>query len=500
MTRAGQQVTTPSGSRGVLTGELKGLTGLRIIAAVWVVLFHFHFTPLPGVAEVAATLGPLVTAGALGVDLFFVLSGFVITYTYMDKLGPALRIGATARFVWARACRIWPVYAVVFHLFGLWLMARMVFGSDSEVAFQAVQPELGVGQYIQQLFMVQLWDNPFFDGASWVGSTWSISAEWLAYLLFPIGVLVLFRLRNLPTVVLGVAAMALMAPIAWAYLSTGSPYYPWSWVVRILCGFSAGALMYLAVRRTRRTSTRARRSASVFAVVLPLMIAGGLLLGELIGPGRGGAVIMLFPLLVAAMALADRGPALVLSAPWAVYGGRISYSLYLVHIPMFEIYWLALQKFPVLGPDTVLAYVVGVLVFVSTVGVAALAYHAVEEPARRRMRKLVPAEVASASKAPRHRAVGGSAAGWPSVGHQTATAARIAAARRTLAARTNSEIRPIEKAAESAEFATARRPALGTRNGVLAAALINAQQRAPANADDYERALYLRGGYLNAGG
>ncbi|WP_433290913.1 acyltransferase family protein [Pseudonocardia sp. CA-142604] len=500
MTRAGQQVTTPCGSRSVLTGELKGLTGLRIVAAIWVVLFHFHFTPLPGVAEVAATLGPLVTAGALGVDLFFVLSGFVIAYTYMDKLGPALRIGATARFVWARACRIWPVYAVVFHLFGLWLMARMVFGSDSEIAFQAVQPELGVGQYIQQLFMVQLWDNAFFDGASWVGPTWSISAEWLAYLLFPIGVLVLFRLRNLPAAVLGVAAVALMAPIAWAYLSTGSPYYPWSWVVRILCGFSAGALMYLAVRRTRRTSSRARRSASTFAVILPLMIAGGLLLGELIGPGRGGAVILLFPLLVGAMALADRGPALALSAPWAVYGGRISYSLYLVHIPMFEIYWLALRKFSILGPDTVLAYVAGALVLVSTIAVAALAYHAVEEPARRRMRKLVPAEVESASKAPRHRAVGGSAAGWPSVGHQTATAARIAAARRTLAARTDSEIRPAEKAAESAEFAVPRRPALGTRNGVLAAALINAQRRAPANVDEYERALYVRGGYLNAGG
>jgi peptidoglycan/LPS O-acetylase OafA/YrhL len=477
------------------------LTGLRIVAAVWVVLFHFHFTPLPGVAKVAAALGPLVTAGALGVDLFFVLSGFVITDTYLDVMGPTLRAGAAARFVWARACRIWPVYALVFHLFGLWLMARLVFGTDSEVAFQAVQPELGAGQYIQQLFMVQLWDNPFFDGASWVGSTWSISAEWLAYLLFPVGALVLFRLRNLPAVVLGVAAVALMAPIAWAYLNTGSPYYPWSWVVRILCGFSSGALVYLAVRRMRRTSSRARRSASVFAVVLPLMIVGGLLLGELIGPGRGGAVIVLFPLLVAALAVADRGPALVLSAPWAVYGGRISYSLYLVHIPMFEIYWLALRKFSWLGPDTVVAHLIGVLVFVATVAVAALAYHAVEEPARRSMRRLVPAaEAARPSRAPRHRAVGGSAAGWPDVGHQTAAAARVAAARRALASRTNSEIRPSEKASESAELAVPRRPALATRNGVLAAALINAQRRAPANVDDYERALYVRGGYLNTGG
>lgn len=226
--------TTPSGTQAASSGELRGLTGLRIVAAVWVVLFHFHFTPLPGVAEVVGVLGPLITSGALGVDLFFVLSGFVIAFTYLDKLGPALRAGATARFVWARACRMWPVYALVLHLFGLWLVARLLLGSDTDIAFQAVQPVLGAGEYLQQLLMVQLWGNEFFDGASWVGSTWSISAEWLAYLLFPVAALGFFRMRNLPAVVLGVGAMALMGPMAWAYLTTGSPYYPWSWMVRIL--------------------------------------------------------------------------------------------------------------------------------------------------------------------------------------------------------------------------------------------------------------------------
>ena len=179
---------------------------------MWVVLFHFHFTALPGVAEVVGLLGPLVTAGALGVDLFFVLSGFVIAYTYLDQLGPALRTRVTARFVWARLCRMWPAYALVFHLFGIWLVFRSVAGSDGEIAFQSVQPELDAGEYLQQLFMVQLWDDRFFDGSSWVGSTWSISAEWLAYLLFPVAALGFFRLRRLPAVVLAAAAVALMAP------------------------------------------------------------------------------------------------------------------------------------------------------------------------------------------------------------------------------------------------------------------------------------------------
>ncbi len=386
---------TPSGHHETV-GELRGLTGLRIVAAVWVVAFHLHFTPLPGVAGVVELLGPLITGGALGVDLFFVLSGFVIAYTYLDLLGPALRVRTAGRFVWARICRLWPAYVLVFHLAGVWLVARWYLGSDGEIAFQAVQPVLSVGEYVQQLFMVQLWNNAVFDGASWVGPTWSISAEWLAYLLFPVAALVFFRLRNLPASVLAVAAFATMSPMVWAYLSAGHPYYPWSWLVRILCGFAGGVLTYLVVRRLRLTGRAARatfrRAASVLAAGLPVVIAAGLVLGELAGPGRGGAVILAFPLLVGALAVADRGPGMVLSTPWAVYGGRLSYCLYLVHIPMLEVYWLALRRFTWLGPQTWIAHLGLLLLVPAMFGVAALLMRLVEDPARRRMRRLMPAD------------------------------------------------------------------------------------------------------------
>ena len=401
----------PARATGSGFGELRGLTGLRIVAAVWVVVFHLHFTPLPVVAEVVGMLGPLITAGALGVDLFFVLSGFVIAYTYLDLLGPALRLRATGRFVWARACRLWPAYALTFHVFGLWLAGRWYLGSDADIAFQAAQPVLSVGEYAQQLFLVQLWSNAFFDGASWVGPTWSISAEWLAYLLFPVAALVFFRLRNLPAGLLAVAATAMMSPIAWAYAATGSPYYPWSWLVRILCGFGGGVLIYLVVRRSRGTGRAARRSsrrwASVLAAGLPVLIVAGLLLGELAGPGRGGVVIVVFPLLIGALAVADRGPAMLLSTPCAVYGGRLSYCLYLVHIPMLEMYWLALRRFPWLEQRPGIALGVLLAVVLAMFGVAALALRLVEEPARRRMRRLLggprPHETVPIQQAPTPR-------------------------------------------------------------------------------------------------
>jgi len=391
------RATRPGDGVAPRTAEFRTLTGLRIVAAVWVVLFHFHFTGLDGVDLVVQVLGPLVTSGALGVDLFFVLSGFVIAHTYLDKLGPALRLGHTARFFWARACRIWPAYLLLLHVFGLWLLARLVWGSDPRIAFQAVQPVVGWTEYLRQLVLVQLWDAPYFDGVSWVGPTWSISAEWLAYLLFPVAALVFHRLRDLPVALLTAGSLALMTPIAWAYLLTGTPYHPWSWAVRVLCGFGAGVLAHLAVRRLcessgaahGRPSLRVRRWASAVAAALPLVIAAGLVAGELIGPGRGGAVLVAFPVLVGALALADRGPAMWLARPCAVRGGRLSYSLYLVHIPMFEVFWTAQAHFPLhLGRSTVLAHAVGAAVLAGTVPVAALVHRVVEEPARLRLGRL----------------------------------------------------------------------------------------------------------------
>ncbi|WP_158703261.1 acyltransferase family protein [Pseudonocardia dioxanivorans] len=388
--------------------ELRALTGLRIVAAVWVVVFHFHFTGLPGVAQVVAVAGPLVTQGALGVDLFFVLSGFVIAYTYLDTLGPRLKARAAGRFVWARVARLWPAYVVVFNLFGVVVLARHLIGGGP-VAFQAVQPDVTVGEWVRQLFLVQLWNRPFFDGASWVGPTWSISAEWLAYLLFPVAAVFFHRLRRLPRPILAFGALLLMTPIAASYVAIGNPYFSWSWLVRILCGFGAGVLVFVVARRIEPTP-RVRRIASRVADGTVVLIAAGLCVGELAGPGRGGVVIVLFPVLVGSLAFADSGLARLLSARPLVYGGRVSYSLYLVHIPLFEVYWLATAFIPGLGRPTVPAHLVAGLVLVGAFPLAMIVHRWVEEPGSRWMRAL-PARLAirhnGAGRATLHTSPGG---------------------------------------------------------------------------------------------
>jgi peptidoglycan/LPS O-acetylase OafA/YrhL len=380
-------------------GEIRPLTGLRFFAAAWVVLFHLQFTPGAGGLAFFRVLHPVLKMGALGVDLFFVLSGFVIALTYLDRLGPALRPAEVRRFVWARFVRIWPVYAAVTNLFGVWLAAKAIWGTGGKIAFQAVQPSLGVASWLQQMFMVQLWSRPVFDGSSWVGPAWSISAEWLAYLLFPLLAPVFHRFARGRALALGAASVAVLVPPAvWALL-TGSMYHPYSWLARILTGFSAGVLVYLAVRNVPWTQTVTRVAAAV-----SVLASVGVLIGLVATAGpsgdRGKIVVLLFPVLVGALALAGGWPARLLSSRAAVHGGRISYSLYLLHVPILEVVWTAMLRYRVLGhggPGVALTAAAPVAAVVA----AHLMYRVVEEPARTGLgrlttrRRAVPAAAAA---------------------------------------------------------------------------------------------------------
>lgn len=374
-------------------GEIRSLTGLRLFAAAWVVVFHFQFTPGREFDAAVGHLRPIVGVGSLGVDLFYVLSGFVIAFTYLDRMGPRLDGRQSWKFIWARISRVWPVFAVITNLFGLWLGFKLLIGYD-HLAYQKIQPDLGFVSWLRQMLMVQMWTEPYFDGSSWVGPAWSISAEWAAYTLFPLTALLYYRLRGLPRWVLGGLAVLTMVPVAVISGATGNPYFPYSWLVRIGVGFTSGVLVYLAVRNVPLTD-RLRRGASTATWVLLGLILAGLFVGDSMIDGNGdgehgGMVLVLFPLLVGALALSlAGGPARLLSTNWAVHGGRISYSLYLVHIPVFEVAWTVMWRYPVIGPDTPGGVAVAFAALVAAFVAAHLLWKLVEEPARVRLRRVV---------------------------------------------------------------------------------------------------------------
>ncbi|MGB8391658.1 acyltransferase family protein [Mycobacterium sp.] len=376
-------------------GEIKALTGLRIVAALWVVLFHFR--PMLGDAAPGFrdALAPVLDCGAQGVDLFFILSGFVLTWNYLERMGRSWSARATLHFLWLRLARVWPVYLVTLHLAALWVIFTLHVGHvPSPDASQ-----LTAISYVRQILLVQLWFQPYFDGSSWDGPAWSISAEWLAYLLFGLLILVIFRVKQATRArsLVWLAIGASLPPVA-LLLASGQFYTPWSWLPRIVTQFAAGALACAAVRRLRPTG-RTRRVAGYLSVLVTAAVVGILYLLDahpLSGvQDIGGVVDVLFVPLVITLAIGAGSLPGLLSTRLMVFGGQISFCLYMVHELVHTAWGWAVEEFELpLGDFPWKWNVVGLLAV--AVGAATLLYHLVEEPARRWMRRMVDVRPANA--------------------------------------------------------------------------------------------------------
>jgi peptidoglycan/LPS O-acetylase OafA/YrhL len=162
------------------TGQLPRidpLTSLRFFAALIVMIFHTRTNLLEGpLKSWAAWLRPLADVGFVGVPFFFVLSGFILAYTYLGRaeVGPSgWKPGAMSRFYQARFARVYPLY--VFAL----LLTLPIFLKDTKTfgaAFRMADALATVG-------LLQAWFPSFT--LVWNAVGWSLSAEAFFYLVFP---------------------------------------------------------------------------------------------------------------------------------------------------------------------------------------------------------------------------------------------------------------------------------------------------------------------------
>jgi peptidoglycan/LPS O-acetylase OafA/YrhL len=373
----------------VRSGEIRALSGLRIVAAVWVVLFHFRPLLHQASPPLSDALAPVLDCGAQGVDLFFILSGFVLTWNYLDKMGPTFSVRETLHFLWLRLARVWPVYLVTMHLAALWVIFTLNMGNfPSPEAANLTGPN-----YLRQLFLVQLWVVPFFDDTSWDGPAWSISAEWLAYLLFGLLILVLFRVARTSRArtLLWLAFFATLPPLVFL-AATGAFYTPWSWLPRIVMQFTAGALACAAVRKLR-LSRRGELAAGYLSLGLVVAIVGVLYWFDAhpIDSVRDdfGLVDVFFMPLVVTLAVGAGSLPAVLSTRALVYGGKVSFSLYMVHELVHQGWdWAAAQYRIDMAPSWGTKLVVLALLG-GSFAMAVVLFHFVEEPARHWMRGMV---------------------------------------------------------------------------------------------------------------
>ena len=357
--------TGPTAPRPAKLRQLPGLDGLRAFAVLAVIAYHLNPRLLPG--------------GYLGVDVFFVISGYLITAFLLAEIGQTggLRL---RRFWTRRARRLFPALAVV--LVVVTLLARL-FATDALGRMQA--------DALSAVFFVFNW-RLVAQHDSYLGSLgrpplllhlWSLSVEEQFYLLWPVTLLFLRR-RARQGVIAGVAlAGAAVSAFLMAVLyRSGNPSAVYFGTETHAEGLMIGAGLAVALppwRMCESVTPRARRILDGAGLsALAVVIAGTALLRfNMAFTYRGGMLIVDIATAVLVGAIAHPatrlGPAFA-RRPLRWLGLR-SYSLYLWHWPVF-----LLIRSPAGGGFD--AFLVGVLRLL-LIGVAAdLSFRFVEQPWR----------------------------------------------------------------------------------------------------------------------
>ncbi|MBX9664154.1 acyltransferase [Novosphingobium sp.] len=348
--------------------RLEALTGLRGLAAWLVVFYHIR---LSLTALLPAPVIAMLAKGYLAVDLFFMLSGFVLWLTYGARLArfePA-DIGA---FWWRRIARIWPLHAVVLSGFVLLAVLLAITGRDS-AGYPLAELPLHV-------VLIQNWG---FTGAlAWNHPAWSISTEMAAYLLFPLLAVLGRRAWGPAALAIGLGLLlaglfALFAALGHASLgdaitTLGLP--------RCLIEFTAGTLAARLWLHWRALPS-ARRIGHLCGAAAAATCGAGLWFAL---PETAWVPLALL-LLLLAMALAQGRIAAWFASGPVHWLGEVSYSTYLCHFGLFIVFKLAL-----VGADLQLGlWKLGVFIGL-LVAVSGLSHALIELPAQRALNALQP--------------------------------------------------------------------------------------------------------------
>lgn len=377
---------------------INNLTALRGIAAIMIVLLHFH---LWYGAIVPESVNPFMDKLYLMVDWFFMLSGFVMCYVYQDVFSQSLKRHELRRFILLRLARIYPLHFVTLMahiiLWGLHVYTNTFESLDfmRKYTYQAAAIPA-------QLFFID--GIGLFDFAIWNTPAWSLSAEWWSYVLFPFVLFLVSRIGKLSMIVLPVVILSLWCLLEFKLAAT-QPFvmFPadpnktglnliWHWgVLRGITGFVAGMFLFQLYQKQ----------------IFKKLIANGL------------ALIGLFVLTIVSMTLAwwDTFSVCLLSliVLSCAYGskninatlnglvlqklGDWSFSIYMWHHVVFNTFTsifilqsisLDESKLRLFGSEPIYDNLVAMVIYMTIIlFVGRMSYEYIENPTRRFFRKVI---------------------------------------------------------------------------------------------------------------
>lgn len=301
---------------------LPALTSLRFFAALHVALSH-----LAPSDPAWGSLGGFIKAGYTGVSFFFVLSGFVLTYSHAREYESGR--ASNPRFYFARFARIYPIYFI----------ATIFSGMLSPEAFRN---KIHLLAYIADFLMVQAWSIRMVNFFNTIA--WTLSCEAFFYFVFPFAILrlrplsIASALRSLTLTWL----LAILAPLAYLLIHHGFHYPDWilledsplAFAIRrvplfAVPQFFAGMVIgWLLLKFPPRRGAATLLAVLGFAMLIPALLLSNRLPASLL---HNGLLIPAYAAIILGLSR-DNPLTRILSIAPLVLFGEASYVFYLVHM------------------------------------------------------------------------------------------------------------------------------------------------------------------------
>lgn len=292
----------------------KDINGLRAIAIIGVVFFHAGVTWLPG--------------GMAGVDVFFVISGFLMTSIIFK--GIEEKNFSIIKFYTARANKIIPPLALlcfILLIFGWFFMTPL----EHKGLIEQIISSLGFFSnvmYQDQLRIAH--NNDTFTPSLWLLHTWSLSVEWQFYLIYPVIMTFIHNfisMKNIKIALILLTIISFLISIRATYTDVYSAYYLLHYRI---CGMLVGSLAYLYPMTLVNNKKKLIYIIGLMAITLTYLFYPGMYIHT---PWPG--YFSIFPILGTFLVLqANQHKSIIISNSFFQKIGKCSYYIYLWHLPI----------------------------------------------------------------------------------------------------------------------------------------------------------------------
>lgn len=366
--------------------RFQSLDALRGICALLVALYHFD---TPGLISTSA----LVRHSYIFVDYFFVLSGFVIAFSYGDRI--ETRQISLGRFMALRFGRIYPLHIAVILVLLLLELAVAGAGIFSSGVRDAFTGQRSLPSLVQNILLLQALGVQ--DQTTWNGPSWSIAAEMWSYLLF--GLVLLVPRRWVSWVAAGLSSCALALLIA--RLPSINATYDFGFV-RCVYGFGLGLLLYRLFRKIGPIGGHVAEGASLGLAVAFVWFAEG---------RWTFAAPAIFAIGIYVLASAKGFISKLLTHPPFQLLGLVSYSIYMIHVfvaaRLMQLLSLVAPEVTrwngtsvVVGGSPLIGDLLSIVDMIVLVGCSYISYRLIERPGREWTRRRLAHRAISRQVAP----------------------------------------------------------------------------------------------------